>query len=78
MIQIMFETFAVPSSFVSVQAVLSLYAAGHTTGFVLDSGDGVTHTVPVFEGYPIPHAIKRINLGGRDMTNYLVRILQGD
>lgn len=47
----MFETFNVPSFYVSIQAVLSLYSSGRTTGLVLDSGDGVTHCVPIFEGY---------------------------
>lgn len=53
----MFENFNVPAFYLSIQAVLSLYAAGKTTGLVLDAGDGVTHTVPIFEGYTLPHAI---------------------
>jgi len=71
MAQVLFEHFNVPALFVSTQSVLSLYASGRTTGVVLDSGEGVTHAVPVYEGFALPHAIMRIDVAGRDVTSHL-------
>lgn len=75
MTEIMFETFSVPSYYLAIQAVLSLYSSGRTTGIVLDAGDGVTHTVPIYEGYSLSHAIERNNLAGRNLTDYMVKLL---
>jgi actin beta/gamma 1 len=73
--EIMFETFNVPALYVAMQAVLSLYASGRTTGCVIDIGD-TAHIVPIFEGFALSHAIKRIDLAGKDITGYLQRLLR--
>ncbi|XP_075047482.1 uncharacterized protein LOC142107761 [Mixophyes fleayi] len=73
--QIMFENFKVPATHVASQAPLSLYANGRTTGLVTDSGDGVTLTFPVYEGSLLKHALKRLNVAGRDITEYFARLL---
>jgi len=74
--EIFFETFNVPAMFVSMQAVLSLYATGRVTGVVLDAGDGVTHAVPIYEGFAMPHSIMRIDIAGRDVTRYLKALIR--
>merc|ERR1719262_485733 len=75
MIEMLFEKFSVPACYIVIQAVMSLYSYGRTTGCVVDSGDGVTHTVPVYEGFALPHAIQRLDLAGRDLSEYMVKIL---
>ncbi|KAJ0091391.1 hypothetical protein Patl1_13622 [Pistacia atlantica] len=75
MVEIMFEDFEIPATYVAIQAVLSLYASGRTTGVVMDSGEGITHVVPIYEGYALPHAIQRLELAGKDLTEYLSKIL---
>ena len=75
MTQIMFETFSVQNMYVGIQAVLSLYSSGRTTGIVLDAGDGVSHTVPIYEGYSLPHAVMRVDMAGRDLTEHMMKLL---
>lgn len=70
MTQVMFQAFNV-----SVQAVLSIYASGRLTAAVLDSGDGVSHAVPVYEGFTVSHAIQRLNVAGHGLTDTLIKQL---
>jgi hypothetical protein len=75
MTRTMFKTFNVPAIYIAVQAVLSLFASGGSTGIVLDSGHGVTHTVPIYEGRALPHAISSLELAGRGLSDYLMKPL---
>ncbi|KAF9605201.1 hypothetical protein IFM89_014314 [Coptis chinensis] len=75
MVETMFEKYNFSGVFIQIQAVLTLYAQGLLTGLVIDSGDGVTHVVPVVDGYSFPHLTKRMNVAGRHITSYLVDLL---
>merc|ERR1719295_402989 len=82
--EIMFESFNVPGLYIAVQAVLSLAATlvkkqqtnKKLTGVVIDSGDGVTHVIPVAEGYVIGSCIKHIPIAGRDITKFILDLLR--
>lgn len=76
MLEVMFETYNFQAAKVGIQAMLVLYAQGLLSGVVLDSGDGVTHVVPVWEGIVPPNLIKRLNVAGRHITRYLIKLLQ--
>jgi len=80
----MFESFNVPGLYIAVQAVLALAASWTSrqegertlTGTVIDSGDGVTHVIPVAEGYVIGSCIKHIPIAGRDITYFIQQLLR--
>lgn len=82
--EIMFESFNCAGLYIAVQAVLALAASWTSskvqdrslTGTVIDSGDGVTHVIPVAEGYVIGGAIKNIPLAGRDITLFIQQLLR--
>lgn len=74
--QIMFETIGAPAVYFALPSVLSLYASGRTTGVVLDVGETVTHAVPVYEGFALPHSISRSDIAGRDVTRELQKQLR--
>ena len=74
MTEILFETFYFPFLYLAVPPLLALYASGRDTGVVIDSGEGVTHTVPIFKGHIHRHCISRLDMGGRDLTDFLMKI----
>lgn len=75
MVEIMFEKYGFQGVYVAVQAVLVLYAQGLLDGVVLDSGDGVTHIIPVCEGFTMPNLVRRLDVAGSDVTRYLIKLL---
>jgi len=75
MLQAMFETYGFKAAYVAIQAILTLYAQALISGVVVDSGDGVTHVVPVYEGYSLNFNMRRIDVAGRDVTRYMINLL---
>jgi len=74
--EVFFETFNVPALYVQTTSILSLYASGRVTGAVLDSGDGVSCVVPVYQGFATTHAVRREDMAGRDVSDYLQILLR--
>ncbi|KAJ9638826.1 Arp2/3 complex subunit, actin nucleation center [Coniosporium tulheliwenetii] len=75
MCEVMFERYNFGGVYVAIQAVLALYAQGLSTGVVVDSGDGVTHIVPVYESTVLNHLTRRLDVAGRDVTRNLISLL---
>ncbi|OQS04115.1 actin [Thraustotheca clavata] len=73
--EVMFEKYNFQGTHIAVQAMLTLYAQGLLTGVVIDSGDGVSHVVPVYEGFVPQHLIRRLDVAGRHITQYLIKLL---
>lgn len=75
-LEILFEEFGFSACHMAIQAILVLFAQGLMSGVVLDSGDGVSHVVPIYEGFVPPHLIRRLNVAGRHITRYLIQLMQ--
>lgn len=75
MAEVLFQKFGIGRLQIGVQALLSLFAEGLETALLLDSGDGVTHCIPVNSGYIMSNQIGRMNIAGRHVTNHLVKLM---
>ena len=74
MTQVMFEHFKVPAMYAVSPAVLSLFASGRTTGMVIDCGYGASHTVPIYEGCVLSQSVLRLDIGGHNLDENLLRL----
>ncbi|KAL1788173.1 hypothetical protein HispidOSU_014397 [Sigmodon hispidus] len=75
MTQILFETFNVPALYMANQGVLSMYAAGRTSGTTIEAGEGMTYFVPIINGYPLALSSTKLDIAGQDLTVYLLKLL---
>lgn len=73
--EMLFESYRVPSIYIANSSSLSLFASGRTTGLVVESGAGVTSTVPVFEGLALQHAATTVNYAGQDVSEKVKSLL---
>ena len=76
MAEIFFEKYNTPALFICSQVLLPLYANAKTTGVVLDCGDGICQCAPIYEGFLLKNTAQRIDIGGRDITEYMCLLLQ--
>ncbi|XP_053145016.1 actin-like protein 9 [Hemicordylus capensis] len=76
LVEVVFESLNSPGMYVAYQSVLSVYAHGKISGMVVDTGYAVTHTVPVHQGYNLPHATERMDIGGTNITSFLMNLLR--
>ncbi|MFX0058101.1 MAG: actin, cytoplasmic 2 [Candidatus Hodarchaeota archaeon] len=58
-----------------LDSMLTLYSGGFQTGLVIEIGDSITRIVPIYEGYKLDHAIRILDIGGRELTKYMEKIL---
>jgi actin-related protein len=73
--EIFFEKFSIPSYFVGNECVFGVYSAGRTSSLIVDSGYAVTHALTVNDGWIVPQTVKKLNIGGNDISNYLSELL---
>jgi len=75
LVEKIFEKYGFGAAHVAIQAMLTLYAQGLLTGVVVDTGDGVTHVVPVWDGFVPGNLIRRLDVAGRHITQYMIKLL---
>ncbi|KAJ5067078.1 actin [Anaeramoeba ignava] len=73
--QIMFETFCTPFFYLENQSVLSLISTRIPIGIVVEMGGGFIQVVPVYESSVLSNSINKLNLGGKNLNDYLLQML---